>query len=413
MTEPTQTDLAAILAAGAQRRSGRGWLAVAGLALAGLLSGWWLLSGDADAIAYDTTPVTRGNLVVQVTATGSVQPTTQVDVSSELSGTLAVVEVDYNDRVEVGQVLARLDDTKFRANAANAEAQLAAAQGRLLQAEATLREAEAAWESQSELDRRGISSRNSSVTAQAARDRAAAAVDIARADLTLAEANLSIARADVDKAALRSPIRGIVLNRTAEAGQIVASSLNAPVLFTLAEDLSRMELRVDVDEADIGRVTAGQTAEFTVDAYPGRSFPARITQVRYAPETLDAVVTYKAILGFENPDGLLRPGMTATATITVAEAADALLVPNAALRYAPPAAAEESEGGSGLIGLIMPRRPAATRGEASGRAVWVLRGGTPVEVPVIPGDSDGTRTAVSGEGLAEGDAVITAQRARP
>ena len=412
MTEQKQTDLAAILAAGARRRGVPGWPVLAGLVVLAALAGWWVLSGDADAVAYDTTPVERGSLVVQVTATGSVQPTTQVDVSSELSGTLASVEVDYNDRVEVGQVLARLDDTKLRANAANAEAQLAAAQGRLLQAEATLREAEAAWESQSELDRRGVSSRNASVATRAARDRAAAAVDIARADLTLAEANLEIARADVQKATLRSPIRGIVLNRTAEAGQIVASSLNAPVLFTLAEDLSRMELRVAVDEADIGRVVAGQTAEFTVDAYPGRTFPASITQVRYAPETLDSVVTYKAILGFENPDGLLRPGMTATATITVAEATDALLVPNAALRYAPPAAAEESAGGSGLIGLIMPRRPAATRGEASGRAIWVLRAGTPVEVPVTPGDTDGTRTAVTGDALAEGDAVITAQRAR-
>lgn len=413
MTEQKQTDLATILAAGARRRGGRGWLVAGVLVVAAALAGWWQWSGDGQSVAYDTSPVMRGDLVVQVTATGSVQPTTQVDVSSELSGTLATVEVDYNDRVEVGQILARLDDTKFRANAANAEAQLAAAQGRLMQAEATLREAEAAWESQSELDRRGVSSRNASVSAEAARDRAAAAVEIARADLTLAEANLSIARADVEKAVLRSPIRGIVLNRTAEAGQIVASSLNAPVLFTLAEDLSRMELRVDVDEADIGRVATGQMAEFTVDAYPGRTFPASITQVRFAPETLDAVVTYKAILGFDNPDGLLRPGMTATATITVAEATDALLVPNAALRYAPPAAAEESEGGSGLIGLIMPRRPAATRGEASGRAVWVLRGSTPVEVPVTPGDSDGTRTAVSADGLAEGDAVITAQRADP
>ncbi|MEY4983724.1 MAG: hypothetical protein RIR62_1990, partial [Pseudomonadota bacterium] len=397
----------------ARKRGRRGWI-VAGLvavALAG--GGYWAMSGDAPRVTYDTTPAERGALKVTVTATGSVQPTTQVDVSSELSGTLAAVEADFNDRVTVGQTLARLDDTKFRATLANAEAQLAAAKGRLAQAEATLREAEATWASQQELDRRGISSRLTAVTAEAARDRAAAAREIARADLTLAEANTELARADLEKTVLRSPVAGVVLNRTAEAGQIVASSLNAPVLFTLAEDLALMELRVDIDEADIGRVAVDQVAEFSVDAHPGRSFPARITQVRFAPEETDGVVTYKAILTVDNAEGLLRPGMTATATITVSEQTDALLVPNAALRYAPPPAETASSGGGrGLLGLIMPRRSPSRGAPASGRSVWVLEGGQPVEVAVTAGDSDGSRTVVTSDSLEAGDAVITAQSTR-
>ena len=403
-------DLAALLAAGARKRGRPRWIVGALLALALAAGGYWALSGDEATVTYDTQPAERGSLRVTVTATGSVQPTTQVEISSELSGTLSAVEADFNDRVEVGQVLARLDDTKFRATLANAEAQLAAAEGRLAQAEASLREAEATWNSQQELDRRGISSRLTAVTAETARDRAAAAVDIARADLTLARANTELARADLEKTVLRSPVAGVVLDRTAEAGQIVASSLNAPVLFKLAEDLSRMELRVDIDEADIGRVAVDQSAEFGVDAHPGRSFPARITEVRYAPEETDGVVTYKAILSVDNTEGLLRPGMTATATITVSEEADALLVPNAALRYAPPVTEEASAGsGRGLLGLIMPRRPPSRGAPASGRSVWVLQGGQPVEVAVTTGDTDGSRTVVTSDALKEGDAVITAQ----
>src|SRR5690606_3720750 len=204
----------------------------------------------------------------------------------------------------------------------------------------------------------------------------------------LAEAAFSSVRSDLDKTVIRSPVKGIVLDRAADAGKIVASSLNAPTLFVIADDLAEMELRVDVDEADIGKVAVGNAARFTVEAYPGRGFAATITEVRYAPETTEGVVTYKAILAVDNTDLALRPGMTATATITVAVVADALQVPNAALRYAPPQAAGESGGGSGLLGLIMPRRPGANgAGTASGRAVGVLRDGTPEEVAVETGQS--------------------------
>ncbi|MEY4697754.1 MAG: hypothetical protein RIT14_2182 [Pseudomonadota bacterium] len=413
MTQPGD-DIAALLAARPRRLPRPGWLLLAAGAGLALALGLWLALRPSDtAVTYLTEPATLGALTVTVTATGTVQPTTQVDVSSELSGTLASVEVDFNDTVRVGQVLARLDTAKLAAQLTNARAGLAAAEGRLASARATAREAEANLTAQRELDRRGITASRDLITVEAAHARALAALQIAEADLSLAQANLTLTQTDLDKSDIRSPIDGIVLNRTAEAGQIVASALNAPVLFTLAEDLSRMELRVDIDEADIGRIAPGNPARFTVDAYPGRDFPATITQVRYAPETTESVVTYKAILSVENPDGLLRPGMTATATITVAEVDKALLVPNAALRYAPPTTAEKGRAGSGLLGLILPRRAAgAAGGRSDGRTVWVLREGAPVAVPVTPGESDGRLTVVTATeagSLTEGDAVITDQ----
>jgi len=413
MPSPTD-DLSSILARQGGRKRRWPWVLLLVVLIAG---GGWYASRAAEQqpdVTYRTEAVTRGVLSVTVTATGSVQPTTQVDVSSELSGTLAEVSVDFNEPVAVGQVLARLDDTKVRAQLANAEASLSAARARLAQAEATARESAENLSQQRELDRRGVSARRDLVSFEAADARAQAAVDIARADLTLAEANLELVRADLDKTILRSPVKGIVLNRAVEPGQIVASSLNAPVLFTLAEDLTRMELRVDVDEADIGRVAVGQTATFTVDAHPSRTFPATITQVRQAPEETNGIVTYKAILSVDNPDGLLRPGMTATAVITVSERADALLVPNAALRYSPPVTETTTgSGGRGLLGLIMPRPPRSGGGGGSGtgRSVWVLEGGTPREVAVTVTDSDGTSSAVTSDVLAEGDAVITDQSA--
>lgn len=404
------SDLARVLATGRPKRRLRLlWLALVPVVA---LGGWlWLAPGNSDTrITYTTDPVTRGNLVVTVTATGTVEPTTEVEVSSELSGKLATVEVTYNDTVSAGQVLASLDDTKLKAQVAISTASLEAARGQVASAEATLRETQEALETQSELDRRGVTSRTTLTSAQAARDRATAQLDIARANLTLAEANLDLDRADLDKAVIRSPIRGVVLSRAAEPGQIVAASLEAPVLFTLAEDLSQMQLLVDIDEADIGVVRVGNSATFTVDAYDGQVFPAEITQVRYAPETTDGVVTYKAVLKVENPDGLLRPGMTATATITVNEVRDTLTITNAALRYAPPAAVSSGRsGGSGLLGLILPSGPQTRSGRATGESIWVLRDGAPAEVEVKRLATDGKRTAVIAEGLQDGDRAITAQ----
>ena len=406
-------DLARLLAAAAPGRR-RPWLWAGGLALvaaAALALVWGFLPKEGAGPGYVTAPLTRGDLMVTVAATGTLQPTTQVDVSSELAGTLQSVEVDYNDRVTVGQVLAQLDTSKLAATVANAEAQEASARARLMQAEATAAEVAETLATQRELAARGVATRREMISVEANDARARAALDMARADLTLAKANLALARADLDKAVIRSPIQGIVLNRKAEAGQIVGPGLNDPVLFVLAEDLARMELLANVDEADIGQVAVGQAAVFTVDAFDGLSFDATITQVRYASEVTDDVVTYKAVLAVENPDLRLRPGMTATATITVAEETGALLVPNAALRWAPPRVTNGQAGAAGLAGLILPSAASRMGSSAvgTGRSIWVLREGAPVEVPVQIGASDGRMSVVTGEGLAEGEAVITDQ----
>ena len=411
--EGPDADLARLLAAARPGRR-RPWLWAGGLAVvAGLaLVLVWLLQPDRGAgPGYVTTPLMRGDLTVTVAATGTLQPTTQVDVSSELAGTLQSVEVDYNDTVAVGQIMARLDTSKLAASVANAEAQEASARARLMQAEATAAEVAETLATQRELAERGIATRREMVSVEANDARARAALDMARADLTLAKANLALARADLDKAVIRSPIQGMVLNRKAEAGQIVGPGLNDPVIFVLAEDLARMELLANVDEADIGQVAVGQAAVFTVDAFDGLSFDATITQVRYASEVTDDVVTYKAVLAVENPDLRLRPGMTATATITVAEETGAPLVPNAALRWAPPRAANGQAGAAGLAGLILPSAASRMGSSAvgTGRSIWVLRDGAPVEVAVDIGANDGRMSVVTGEGLAEGDAVITDQ----
>ena len=218
---------------------------------------------------------------------------------------------------------------------------------------------------------------------------------------------------DIDKSQILSPVDGIVLKRAVEPGQTVASSLQAPVLFTLAEDLKHMQLEANVDEADIGTVKAGQQAVFTVDAFPGRSFPARIETIEFSPLTTDGVVTYKAILSVDNSDLSLRPGMTATAQITVQEISGALLIPNAALRYSPPAAAKQES--FSLSRLFLPRMPrsertAKTETAAGERVVWVLKDNAPQSLNITTGASDGKMTEVVKGELEPGALLITAAK---
>lgn len=397
---------------GRSGHAGRKWL-WGGLVAAAVIGGgvWMMLGGQGDGgqTAYRTAAVEQGDLRVTVTATGTVEPTNLVEISSELSGTLSAVLVDYNDSVKQGQELATLDTTKLKAALAVAEATVASAQAQLSSAEATLAETKEDYDNTIALDERGVTSHTTLLTKRAAYYRAQAQVKVAAANLDLAKAQLQEGEADLAKACICSPIDGVVLERDADKGQIVASSLSAPVLFTIAEDLTKMEVQVAVDEADIGRVAEGIPATFTVEAYDERSFPAVIRTVRYASETVDGVVSYTAILTVENEDMALRPGMTATAEIIVADLTDVLSVPNAALRYAPPVEVEEESSGGGLLGMIMPKRPSNDAGRADGKSVWVLRDGVAVEVAVTPGDTDGSRTVIAAGDLAAGDLVITGQ----
>ncbi len=387
-----------------------GWVkyAVAVAVVAGGAWYWLSVQDDERGVQYVTEQVERGDFSVTVNATGTVEPTNLVEISSELSGTLDTVRVDFNDIVEVGTVLATLDTTQLDAQLAVSQAQLDASVARIAIVQATLDETRERYEAARDLERRGITPRQTFMAQQAAFERAQAEMQSALADKALAQANLELQQATLDKACICSPIRGVVLDRSADTGQIVASALNAPVLFTVAEDLTKMELQVDIDEADIGRIAVKNRAVFTVDAYDAMRFPAEIAEVRFAPETIDGVVTYKAVLSIDNSDMLLRPGMTATADITVADVRDALVVPNAALRYAPPRSPDDGadDARSGLLGMLMPDAP-EEQAQGDARTIWVMREGAPVEVDVLAGDSDGSVTEILQGDLTEGDAVIT------
>jgi len=375
-------------------------------------------NGAADAIRYETQSAACGRLVVTVSATGTLAPVNEVEVGSEVSGTMKTVEVDYNDRVTNGQVLARIDTAKLAAQVLQSEASLESARAKVLEAEATIAEAEAQMTRLSqvrELSGGRVPSQLEFAAQEATVARARANVASSRAEVSKAQATLDLDRSDMEKAVIQSPVNGVVLTRQIEPGQTVAASFEAPVLFTLAEDLSKLELQVDVDEADVGQVHEGQEATFTVDAYPDKQFPATIRQVRYGSKTTEGVVTYTTVLNVSNDDLSLRPGMTATAVITTQKAEDALLVPIAALRFEPPQApaAKPAGGKQSLISSLLPHPPVreAKRngaGEANReQRVHVLEDGQLRAIPVTTGLTDGIHTAITGGGIEPGMNVVT------
>jgi len=379
----------------------------------------WRTNDKADAAQYKTKEVHRGNLTVTVTTTGNVEPTNQVDIGSELSGIIETVAVDYNDRVKAGQVLTTLDPSKLQSQVLKSKAALEAAQARVLQVQATVRESQDILARLKQV--REIS--GGKVPSERELDAAEAALERAQADEVSAEASVSEARAtlnsnetDLEKTIIRSPVNGIVLLRAVEPGQTVAASLQAPVLFTIAEDLTKMELHVNVDEADVGHVEKGQTASFTVDAYPDRTYSAHITQVRFGAQTVEGVVTYETVMSVDNSDLSLRPGMTATADIAVSRIEDAVLIPNAALRFTPQMKEEKTEN-VGFIDKLIPRRRRRPRNSGAanteGPGVWVLTQDSkqPVSrLPVKTGLTDGSFTEITDGSLEPGQQVIVSMK---
>lgn len=425
MEAKPETDIVRTLgieeASGTGRKIKRGIICVVSLVLIALAVIVWFANNGKATTEYKTRPAQRGDLVVTVSATGNLEPTNQVDVSSELSGIIRSVEVDFNDSVKVGQVLAKLDTDKLNAQVLQSRATLESSRSKVLQATATVREKKSELERLKKLQKLSngrVPSQSDLDVAEAALARAYADEASARALVSEAQAALEVNETNLGKALIRSPINGIVLSRDVEPGQTVAASLQAPILFTLAEDLTRMELHVDVDEADVGVVKAGQEATFSVDAYPDREFPARITQVRYGVKTSAGVVTYETVLRVDNSDLLLRPGMTATADIVVRKVIDALLVPNAALRFTP----ELKEGlkkrqqtNTSFIRKMFPRPRRTTerriqkKAEQHQQRVWILQKKSPVAVPVTTGSTDGSMTEItSGEIVAGTELIVDA-----
>lgn len=388
----------------------------------------------SDQVNYATRAVRAGDLTVSVSATGNLKPVNQVDVGSEQSGKITQVFVDVNDRVTKGQRLAELDTRRLIDTINSSKSQVASSQAGVAQAEAQVTLAKATLDRQedvfrisggrvpakTEMDSARATYRQALATLKSAQ----AQVDVSRAQLSTAQTNLSIAQ-------IVSPVTGVVLSRDIEPGQTVAASLNAPVLFTIAEDLTQMEVEVSVDEADVGQVKEGQTANFSVDAFPGRSFPARVVRVNVGSNSTSSssssssssstststgtVVAYTAVLSVDNKDETLRPGMTATADIVTQELHDVLLVPNSALRFKP----STSQSGGGITS-ILPGPGRMRRGNSrqvsfgagSSQTVYVQgEDGKPKAVQVIVGASDGARTVVTGGDLKEGMRVITGQLA--
>lgn len=434
----TPNDLEALLGPDAKRpwwRRTSLWAAIALAVLLALGGFWWQGRQSANsAPRYVTVPLTRGDIAVTVSANGTLQPTRSVSIGSELSGTVARVLVDVNDTVKKGQALVELDTAKLNDALNNTRAALASAQATVAQTNASLQETRATLARLEEVARLSggkVPSQAELDTGRANVARAEANLAAAKAAVTQAQANLSTNATNLAKATIRSPIDGVVLTRAVEPGAAVAASLQAVTLLTIAQDLHQMKISVNVDEADVGQVQAGQRATFTVAAQAGRQYPAKITRVAYGSTTTDNVITYTTEMAVSNEDLSLRPGMTASATIAATEHTGVLRAPNTALRFTPanngtthngaPNNAPKQQDGGGIVSRLMPRPPgmgsnqrSANQGAAlpaGERRLWVLEQGQPKAIVVKTGLSDGKLTEVSGEGLREGMAVIVEQAA--
>ena len=347
----------------------------------------------SDAIPrYRTERVERKDLRVTVSATGTLQTLKSVEVGAEVTGRLLHVWVDFNDKVKQGQILAEIDPEQLRAAEEQARAQVLSAESSIKTAQATLIESSLAYKRAQEQSKSGLVSAKDLESAAATAARAEASLQSAKASAVVARANLRAATSKLEKTKIYAPIDGIVLSRAVQSGQTVTAGFTTPILFTLAEDLSKLVLHVNVDEADVGRVREGFEATFTVDAYPQRTFVSRVLSFRNEPKTSQNVVTYEALLSVDNADGALRPGMTATATITSELHKNVVVVPNAALRFTPPVEAK--------LG------PPQAQSRSEVKQVYVPRAGKASPVVVNPGSSDGRMTELLGETLKVGDEVI-------
>ncbi|HEX7603844.1 MAG TPA: efflux RND transporter periplasmic adaptor subunit [Polyangiaceae bacterium] len=348
-------------------------------------------------VQYKTAAITEQRIVGKITASGTLQAVVTVQVGSQVSGRLSAINVDFNSPVKKGQLIAKIDPQLFEASAAQARANYLSAQAGLVQAQAKLLDSERVFDRTTALYAQNLAAKMDVDTAETNRSVARAGIDVAKASLAQASAQLNQAQVNLSYTNIMSPIDGVVISRNVDVGQTVAASLSAPVLFTIAEDLKKMQVNTNIAEGDVGRLAQDMPARFTVDAFPGQSFKGTISQIRNASQTIQNVVTYNAVIDVVNADLKLRPGMTANVTVIYDQREKALAVPNTALRFRPPSAAAAST----------PR----TRGQGGAPAddsktVWVLRGGAPAAVSIKTGLSDGSQTEVVSGELKAGDEVI-------
>src|SRR5438046_4720033 len=363
-----------------------------------LIAAFFLFSrlGRSNAAQFQTTAVTRGSITQTVTATGTLNPVVNVQVGSQVSGNIQKLFADFNSKVKAGDVVAQIDPVLFQATVTQAEGDLANAQAALELAKVNATRTQELF-----------AKKNSS---QADVDQATANLHQAEANVKIKQGALDKAKADLDHCTITSPVDGEVISRSVDVGQTVAASLQAPVIFTIANDLTKMQIDANVAEADVGVVTVDQNVDFSVDAFPSRTFHGKVVQVRNAPITVQNVVTYDTVIGVNNADLKLKPGMTANVSIIIAHKDNVVQLKNAALRYRPPdaATAEQPKSTSSPSG----QRPTGARERRPDRTVYVLSYGRPKPVQIKTGISDGIMTEVT-EGLKEGDRVVTAELSSP
>jgi HlyD family secretion protein len=391
---------------------------VALLLVGGAGFAYWRMGNSTQESPYLTVPASKGNIRQVVSSTGTLQAVTTVIVGSQVSGTIGKLNADFNTKVTKGDVVAELDQSKFKARVDETRANLSAAQASMAKSKVAVEDADRTLKRIKELKQRELVSQSELDAAQTAYDAAKSQLNVSQAQVGQAQAAMNQASIDLGYTIIRSPVDGMVISRNVDVGQTVAASLSAPTLFTIANDLTKMEVHTNVDEADVGNVSEGQEVTFTVDAHPQRRFRGKVHQVRNAPQIIQNVVTYNAVVRIDNKELLLKPGMTANVQFLVSEKEDVLTVPNMALRFRLP---EDKNEAQDLLrqeqGRAAPRvgQRRTSRGSGSGGGegrrvrqvkIYVVNDGKAQPVEVQAGITDGSKTEVVAGALKENDLVI-------
>ena len=389
------------------------------LMIAGAGFGYWRMGMSGKESSYTTVPVSRSNVTQVVSSTGTLQAVVTVLVGSQVSGTIAKLNADFNTKVKKNQVVAELDQAKFSARVEESRANLRAAEAGLAKSKVAVEDAARTLTRTQELTKRQLISQSELDAAQTAYDAARSQMNVSQAQVGQAQAALNQSNIDLGYTVIRSPVDGIVISRNVDVGQTVAASLSAPTLFTVANDLTKMEVHTSVDEADVGNVREGQEVTFTVDAFPARRFRGKVLQVRNAPTVVQNVVTYDAVVRIDNKELLLKPGMTANVQFLVNQKENVLTIPNMAIRFKPPEAKNEAQEllrqeqsrAAPRVGARRTSRPGSGGGGGETRRVrqvriYVVRDAKAQPLDVQLGISDGSRTEVVSGDLNENEPVI-------
>jgi len=365
-------------------------LLIAGiLVLVIIVSLFLLFRGNGSKPQFGTEKVSRGDIVMTVTSTGTVNPVTTVLVGTQVSGTIKEIFVDFNSPVRKGQLIARIDPSLFDAQVNQARANVFSARANVEKAEATLVDAKRTMDRNKELFSKNLVARSDLDTAETNHETASASVSAAKAQVMQTEAALRVAETNLHYTKIVSPVDGIVVSRNVDVGQTVAASFQTPTLFSIAQDLTKMQIDANVDESDIGNITVGQDVEFIVDAYPDMTFKGRVWQVRNAPITVQNVVTYDVVIQVDNPELKLKPGMTANVSIITSFKKGIMKIPNAALRF-----------------ILSETEKGIEKNVQKGLGIWILEKGEPKRIPIVTGISDGSYTEVISGAVKEGQEVI-------